>query len=109
LVISQVPIVRYSQQHVRANRYFFPERNATMSALTEATVIVEAGETSGTLIQARHALKQGRKLFILESNFHNPSLSWPEVFAKQGAVRVADYDDIKRRLASANPRKAVED
>jgi hypothetical protein len=29
---------------------FFPERNKTMSALTEATVIVEAGETSGTLI-----------------------------------------------------------
>jgi hypothetical protein len=34
LVISQVPIVRYSKQHYRANRYFFPERNATMSALT---------------------------------------------------------------------------
>ena len=40
-----------------------------MSALTEATIIVEAGETSGTLIQARAALKQGRKLFILDSCF----------------------------------------
>ena len=109
LVISQVPIVRYSRQHVRANRYFFPERNATMSALTEATVIVEAGETSGTLIQARHALKQRRKLFILESCFQNPLLSWPEAFAKQGAVRVADYEDIKRHLAPSDPRKAVED
>ena len=29
------------------NRLFFPERNITMSALTEATIIVEAGETSG--------------------------------------------------------------
>ena len=52
LLISQVPIVRYSQQHVRANSYFFPERNVTMSALTEATIIVEAGETSGTLVRA---------------------------------------------------------
>jgi DNA processing protein len=77
LVISQVPIVRYSQQHFRGKKHFFPERNVTMSALTEATIIVEAGETSGTLIQARHALKQKRTLFILDSCFQNPSLSWP--------------------------------
>lgn len=109
LVISQVPIVRYSQQHVRANRYFFPERNVTMSALTEGTIIVEAGETSGTLVQARHALKQKRKLFILDSCFQNPALSWPETFAKQGAIRVTDYEDIKRHLAPANPGKTVED
>ena len=57
LVISQVPIVRYANQHIRTRSHFFPERNATMSALTEATIIVEAGDTSGTLVQARHALK----------------------------------------------------
>jgi DNA processing protein len=109
LVISQVPIVRYSQQHVRANRYFFPERNATMSALTEATIVVEAGETSGTLVQARHALKQKRKLFILDSCFQNPALTWPETFAKQGAIRVTDYEDIKKHLAAAHPRKTTAD
>jgi DNA processing protein len=109
LVISQVPIVRYSQQHVRANSYFFPERNVTMSALTEATIIVEAGETSGTLVQARHALKQKRKLFILDSCFQNSSLRWPEAFAKQGAIRVTDYDDVKRHLAPSNTGKAVAD
>jgi DNA processing protein len=103
LVISQVPIVRYAQQHFRGKTHFFPERNATMSALTEATIIVEAGETSGTLIQARHALKQKRKLFILDSCFQNPSLSWPHAFAKQGAIRVTGYDDIKRHLASDDP------
>jgi DNA processing protein len=102
LVISQVPIVRYAQQHFRGKKHFFPERNVTMSALTEATIIVEAGETSGTLVQARHALKQKRKLFILENCFQNPALSWPETFAKQGAIRVTDYDDIKRHLAPAH-------
>ncbi len=102
LVISQVPIVRYARQDFRGKRHFFPERNATMSALTEATIIVEAGETSGTLIQARHALKQKRTLFILDSCFRNPALSWPHAFARQGAIRVTDYDDIQRHLASAN-------
>ena len=81
------------------NRLFFPERNVTMSALTEATIIVEAGDTSGTLIQARAALHQGRKLFILDSCFRNPSISWPQKFADKGAIRVMDYDDIRQHLS----------
>ena len=100
LIISQVPVVRY--QHTpdpTANRFFFVERNITMAALTQATVIVEAGETSGTLVQARHALKQGRKLFILDSNFKNSSLTWPAKFEQQGAIRVRDYEDIREHLA----------
>lgn len=98
LLISQVPVCRYFDQDWRINRGFFPERNITMSALTEATVIVEAGETSGTLIQARHALKQKRKLFILDSCFEVEGLTWPHHYAKQGAIRVKDFDDIRKHL-----------
>jgi DNA processing protein len=47
LLISQVPIYRYDHQPLKAQRFYFPERNITMAALSEATVIVEAGETSG--------------------------------------------------------------
>lgn len=94
LLISQVPVLRYHQQKPPQNRYFFPERNVTMSALTEATVIVEASDTSGTLTQARAALHQGRKLFILNSCFEIAGLTWPSRFEKQGAVRVRDFDDL---------------
>jgi DNA processing protein len=98
LLISQVPFYRYTQQNVNGNKLFFPERNKTMSALTEATVIIEAGETSGTLIQARAAIQQGRKLFILESCFQNKSLTWPAKYEKLGAIRVKEYEDIRRAL-----------
>jgi DNA processing protein len=98
LLISQVPVKRYERQDYRRNRLFFPERNVTMSALTEATIIVEAGETSGTLIQARAALHQGRKLFILDSCFRR-GLSWPQKYADKGAIRVVDYDDIGQHLS----------
>lgn len=101
LVISQVPIVRYSRQTWNGNRFFFPERNVTMSALTVATIIVEAGNTSGTLIQARHALNQGRKLFILDSCFRNPELEWPAKFVERGAIRVSEFSDIQTQLASS--------
>ena len=99
LLISQVPVTRYDQsRNPAANSHFFPARNVTMSALTDATIIVEAGETSGTLVQARAALKQKRKLFILESCFQNPKLTWPHSFAEKGAIRVRDYDDIRAEL-----------
>ena len=98
LVISQVPFVRYSKQTPMYNKLFFPERNKLMSAITEATVIIEASETSGTLVQARAALEQGRKLFILESCFQNPNITWPSTFEKKGAIRVREYDDIKEHL-----------
>jgi DNA processing protein len=98
LLISQVPIWRYATQDYRSNRLFFPERNATMSALAQATVIVEASDTSGTLTQARAALQQGRKLFILDNCFRDPKLTWPTRFLKQGAIRVTDFEDIKAAL-----------
>jgi DNA processing protein len=98
LLISQVPFLRYSNQGINGNRLFFPERNKTMSAITEATVIIEAGETSGTLVQAKAALQQGRHLFILESCFQNKAITWPEKFEKQGAIRVKEYEDIQRVL-----------
>lgn len=98
LVVSQVPVLRYARQTWRGNRLFFPERNVTMSALTDATIIVEAGETSGTLTQARAALAQGRKLFILDNCFQNPKLTWPQKFAERGAIRVSEFRDIEAAL-----------
>ena len=100
LLISQVPIVRHSRQGPQGNRLFFPERNVTIAALTEATVIVEAGNTSGTLIQARHAIQQKRKLFILDSCFRNAELTWPAKYLERGAIRVSEFDEIRAHLAA---------
>jgi DNA processing protein len=94
LLISQVPVLRYAVQAPPQNRLFFPERNVTMSALTEGTIIVEAGETSGTLTQARAALHQGRKLFILDSCFNRTDITWPARFEAEGAIRVRTSEDI---------------
>ena len=94
LLISQVPVLKYSEQPISLKRQYFPERNATMSALTLGTIIVEAGEKSGTLHQAKAALYQKRKLFILDSCFGNPDISWPRKFERMGAIRVRDSRDI---------------
>ncbi len=98
LLISQVPVCRYADQHYKLNSRFFPERNITMSALTEATIIVEASDTSGTLTQARAALKQKRKLFILDSCFKVPGIRWPYSYLEKGAIRINDFEEIRTTL-----------
>jgi DNA processing protein len=63
----------------------FPLRNRTMALLTDATVIVEAGEKSGTLHQGWEALRLGRLLFLLENVASDARLSWPAEMIDYGA------------------------
>lgn len=100
LLISQVPFYRYHTEPFKSKRNYFPQRNETMSALSEATIIVEASDTSGTLTQARAALAQKRKLFILNSCFENKSITWPKRFEERGAIRVTSIEDITNVLVN---------
>lgn len=101
LLVSQVPFFRYEHQPFPTKRFYFPERNVTMAALSEATIIVEASDTSGSLTQARAALQQKRKLFILNSCFENKDITWPANYEKQGAVRVRTTQDILDGLSKS--------
>ncbi|HSR93665.1 MAG TPA: DNA-processing protein DprA [Solirubrobacterales bacterium] len=46
-----------------ARKWTFPQRNAVMSGFARATVVVEAGNTSGARMQARLAIEHGRPVF----------------------------------------------
>jgi DNA processing protein len=98
LLVSQVPFYRYATEPFRSRRNYFPQRNETMSALSEATIIVEASDTSGTLTQARACLEQRRKLFILNSCFLRTDISWPRKFEQKGAIRVNKIEDVLEPL-----------
>ncbi len=63
----------------------FPMRNRTMALLSDATVIVEAGDGSGTLHQGWEALRLGRPLFLLDSVAKNDTLAWPGEMLGYGA------------------------
>lgn len=49
------------------SRRSFPLRNAVMSGIALATVIVEGSQTSGSRVQSRLALAQGRPVFLREA------------------------------------------
>ena len=79
LVISQFPPCNV------INRWNFPTRNGTMSGISLATIIMEAGETSGALKQADYALKQGRDVLIPNSALQNSMIKWPAKYVQRGA------------------------
>jgi DNA processing protein len=64
----------------------FPTRNKTMALISDATIIVEASENSGTKHQGWEALRLGRELFIMESVVSNSSLTWPKKMLEYGAT-----------------------
>ena len=63
----------------------FIMRNGTMALIVCASIIVEAGDTSGALSQGWETLRLGRLLFIMESIFSNTGLRWPNEMLRYGA------------------------
>ncbi|MGH7498684.1 MAG: DNA-processing protein DprA [Gemmatimonadales bacterium] len=79
----------------------FPMRNVVMSGLSLATVVVEAGETSGARLQARVALQHGRTVFLLQSLVEQHE--WAARYATEGAygtnaIVISSPDEIIERL-----------
>lgn len=86
----------------KTERWFFPLRNGVMSGLSLATVIMEAGETSGALKQADFAIKQGRQVLIPVKALEISTLTWPKRYMEKGAQTVATPKEILQKLADNN-------
>jgi DNA processing protein len=72
----------------------FVARNRVMARIAHASVIVEAGDGSGSLSQAREVLSLGRPLFLMRSLLDNRDLKWPESFVKNGARILDNTDEV---------------
>lgn len=92
LVISQYPV-----GHSTTPKDFVL-RNRTMALISDATVIVEAGESSGSLHQGWETLRIGRPLFICKEVVENEKLEWPKKMLKYGAMTFDDPFDILENL-----------
>jgi DNA processing protein len=72
----------------------FPPRNRLISGLAMATVVVEAGETSGALITAQFAIDQGREVFAVPGNILAPQSKGTNRLIADGAHPLLAYRDI---------------
>ena len=85
----------------------FPQRNRTMALLSNATVIVEAGQSSGTVSQGWEAIRLGRPLFLMRSLVENEALSWPAELLDYGAFVLQDMENILEVLPPSVSLEAV--
>ena len=76
----------------------FPQRNRIMAGMCHATLIIEAGVQSGTLITARLASEYNRELLILPHSIFSEGGAGGHIFMKLGAMPVRDADDILEAL-----------
>lgn len=84
LVVSQFPL-GYPIQKTN-----FPRRNRVMALISDATVIVEASDSSGSISQGWEAIRLGRLLLIMKSVAENERLTWPTKMLEYGAQVLTD-------------------
>lgn len=80
----------------------FLERNRLISALADIVVVIEAGERSGTLNTASHALTQGKEVMAVPGNITSPLSRGCNKLIADGATPVLSAQDVLDRLGIAN-------
>lgn len=99
------------------DKFTFPRRNGTMSGYSLATIIVEAGERSGTRIQARKAVEHGRPVILMHpvvdrTDWGRETAGMPDVHVARDvdeAMSIVDTvvdrpNEIERLLIAATTR-----
>ena len=83
-------LISEHEPHYVAHAYDFPARNRIMVGMSNAVLLIEAGEKSGTLITARLATEYNRDLMSVPHRIGDPHSFGPHLFMRLGAALVSD-------------------
>ena len=87
-VISEMPL------GTPPRRELFPLRNRIISGLCRGVVVVEARKRSGSLITVRHALAQGREVFVVPGSVDGPFAAGSNGLLREGARPLLSASDL---------------
>lgn len=86
----------------------FPRRNRIISGLCNGVVVIEGGLRSGTLITARHAVEQGRDVFVIPGSPSLPQYEGSNRLIADGARPLLNVNDIVNEYLFLYPDKIHE-
>lgn len=90
-----------------AAKWTFTQRNRIMAGMCQATLLIEAGDQSGTLITARMATDYNRELLVVPGSIFSPNSTGTHQFLKLGATPVTDATDILHALGITPHETAI--
>jgi DNA processing protein len=90
-------------------RWMFPARNRIIAALAAVTVVVEAGERSGSLVTAGIAQQLARPLGAVPGRITSPQAAGSNALLARGVTVVRGPQDVLDALFGAGVRSAAED
>ena len=76
----------------------FPRRNRLLSGISLGTLVIEAGEGSGTLSTVRSALEQNREVFCVPGTIYSPASAITNRLLQEGAKLVMVVEDVLEEL-----------
>lgn len=80
----------------------FVRRNRVMAVIAQASVVVEAGDASGTKHHALEQRRLGRPLFVLRSLVDRGQAAWPRAMVERGEAVVLDnVEQVLEQLSAA--------
>jgi len=88
-------------------RTHFPRRNRLISALALGTLVIEASRVSGSLITARYAAQQRRRVMAVPGSIHNPLARGCHTLIREGATLVEGSTDVLQALNFSVPRQTL--
>ena len=101
IVASGGALVSEYEDGQRGERWTFPKRNRLVSGMSEAVLVVRAGERSGALITAAWARRQGVPVFALPGDVRLEGSAGPLALLRQGASVAASARDLLEALGLA--------
>ena len=85
---------------------FFPARNRLISALSDAVLVIEARERSGSLITADFALEQGKDVYALPGRITDALSAGANQLIRQGAVPIVSAKELLSDLTGSTAHLA---
>ena len=107
IVTSGGALISELAPETQAAQWTFPARNRIMAALSDALLVIEATDKSGTLITARLALELGRDIGAIPGDIFSDSSYGTNMLIKEGAYMIRNSDDLYDLLHITKKEKEV--